>query len=322
MSEDSADKSGKSIISRRNFLKLLGLGGTGVTLALVNSGLYNLLQGETAAAKGVDNQKYPLSEFIDSGYPTISWTRANLANAVKLLDGQIIKSGASFSLLDTLIPDPNKIDYYNTDAAKGFVFGLDPGNPFERAPASGICKAATDLFRCSLSSPIKILESFTHNRVYSKHPYFKNYPYGTDAAIYLDPEAGIRYDLVLKNPFDFPLVLNYKLYNKKGDRVKPEDLMEKLSFDDYSIGLWIKYIEGMQQVNLPVPPGVVPNLIGTKDITSQIYFTPQDKSSVVPGWRVSLQGPVKLKDGQYELSRTLDISGEQESVYKRVSNYR
>lgn len=318
MSEDDS-------ISRRDFLKLIGLGTLTLSaLGIENSLLFKLLYEKQEASNiEPDRENYPFGEFVDPGYPTIAWTRANLAVAVSLLDGKIIQPKQNFSLLNCLLPDPNNIDYNNTDASKGFVYGRETKSPFSHTPASGICKSATDLFRCALSGPIVIVESHSHHNIYPKHPYFVNYPYGTDAAIYIDPQKNIKYDLIINNPWDFPVRLNYRLFDKNGERITPRDLFDKIDPQDYFLGLWVKYIEGMQQVGIPVQEGIIPNAIEVLKITPQLFFEPAGtlNGRNIPKWKVELEGPTKLADGQYELRRSLYIDGKIVDRYTRITNY-
>lgn len=281
---------------------------------LVNSGLYRLLSSKDKLTIPPDLDGFYTHK--DFEYPTISWSRVNLAIAAQRLDGHIIGPNETFSFIDTVVPYPQFASDSNEDPANGFVFGLQRWPPLAHLAAAGLCKPSTDVFRCALRSPVIIKESHTHVSVNEKHPYFKYYPFGTDDMVYFDENT--KLDLVIQNPWSFPIKLQYKLWDTKGNPLDPKRLTNKMTFFDYALGSGVSFADKITQLGISIPKGYIP-YITEIPINTTTAFEPLSDTPV--NWDCQVEGPVLTNDNQMMLKRRLTINEAVVQEYIRVSGY-
>lgn len=299
-------------IDRRGFLKVVG--------ATLIAPLANKLAGqalEPSLNKELDLPNNTFGWFIDKDYPANDWVNANMVLSAKMLDGLAIGPNQSFSLLDTLIPDPQILQNDNSNPQLGYVSGISLPS-LQKVLASGICKVATDLFRASLISPVEIEQSVTHNEMSYDHPYFKTMPIGTDASVYLDPENNIKYDLVLRNPLNFPIKINYKLFNARAEPSNHTEL-SKIEIQNYAVSFWASLKAGMREVELPVSNySLLPEALAIKKLTSAVSFEPIGHKLNDADWQSDYS--VSGEGEQYKIQRILTINGKT-TRFERLSNY-
>jgi hypothetical protein len=283
-------------------------------LLLGNSGLYRLFQKSPESPKSKQGEN-PFGQFIDEGYPAVCWVAVNMALGVKKINGTIIPPKGSFSLLSTLMTG-EKPDINNRDPKKGFVLGLQPkiGNP--RYIAGGICKLATDVFRCALSSPIVIKERHMHPGISPDSPYFRNYPFGTDASLYFDDrnpqDESKQWDLKLENPWPFPVKIDYQLFDVRGRLVNSDDIINNPGDNlEHALGLWAKVLSGIGKTG-KLMEGVVPNGVAVRPLTSRVCFVPLTddiKDVNLRDWLIKMDAPSRNGDN-WVLDRQLYIGGQ------------
>jgi vancomycin resistance protein YoaR len=137
--------------------------------------------------------------------------RKNIANAVRLLNGLLIKPGEEFSLVTALKP---------IEVSNGYLPELViKGNRTLPEVGGGLCQVGTTMFRLALDAGVPILERRNHSyRVSYYEP-----PVGMDATIY-DPKPDFR----IKNDYASALLLQarvsgdnliFDFYGTKDDRV-------------------------------------------------------------------------------------------------------
>ncbi len=120
--------------------------------------------------------------------------RKNIANAVKLLNGLLIKAGEEFSLVKALSP---------IELSNGYLPELViKGNRTVPEVGGGLCQVGTTMFRLALDAGVPILERRNHSyRVSYYEP-----PVGMDATIY-DPSPDFR----IRNDYDSALLLQTRV---------------------------------------------------------------------------------------------------------------
>ncbi len=120
--------------------------------------------------------------------------RKNIANAVRLLNGIIIKPGEEFSLVTALSP---------IEISNGYLPELViKGNRTIPEVGGGLCQVGTTMFRLALDAGLPILERRNHSyRVSYYEP-----PVGMDATIY-DPKPDFR----IKNDYASALLLQARV---------------------------------------------------------------------------------------------------------------
>ncbi|MEI6690280.1 MAG: VanW family protein [bacterium] len=305
--------------SRRDVLKLIGAVGAFKIAAEINK--YALLTTTPESKEPIVNKsENPLGIFIDRDYPFVAWTLANVVIARRLLDGLVFQPGESLGIVDKLFPD-GTCDPDNVDPKKGFVVGKSFDQPWAKFPASGICKASTDIFRAALYGPMVVEQSSTHYSMHHNNPLFTNFPYGTDDSIYIDPPSNTKIDLVIHNPWKFPITLQYKLFGKDGQPLDEEAVMNHPLDDvDMGMGLWQKYIEVLQQVEVPIKDGYFPTKFADRRVSTAIRFWPMTDKSTVPEWRSKVD-VLPNEDGQIRINRILEIDGEVADNFTRTSSY-
>ncbi|MEK7519052.1 MAG: VanW family protein, partial [Patescibacteria group bacterium] len=120
--------------------------------------------------------------------------RKNIANAVRLLNGLLIKPGEDFSLVKALSP---------IELSNGYLPELViKGNRTIPEVGGGLCQVGTTMFRLALDAGVPILERRNHSyRVSYYEP-----PVGMDATIY-DPKPDFR----ITNDYESALLLQARV---------------------------------------------------------------------------------------------------------------
>ena len=176
------------------------------TLANFNEQLINKKQKVAVAVVKIQKpisasdsaQSLGITELIATGKTSFAGSpqnrRHNIANAVRLLNGLIIKPGEEFSLVSALA----LIETYN-----GYLPELViKGNRTIPEVGGGLCQVGTTMFRLALNSGLPILERRNHSyRVSYYEP-----PVGMDATIY-DPKPDFR----VKNDYATALLLQTRV---------------------------------------------------------------------------------------------------------------
>ncbi|MFA6588376.1 MAG: VanW family protein [Patescibacteria group bacterium] len=143
-------------------------------------------------------QSLGITELVATGKTNFAGSpqnrRHNIANAVKLLNGLIIKPGEEFSLVSALAPIEKSNGYLSELVIKG--------NRTIPEVGGGLCQVGTTMFRLALNSGLPILERRNHSyRVSYYEP-----PVGMDATIY-DPKPDFR----VKNDYPTALLLQARV---------------------------------------------------------------------------------------------------------------
>ncbi|MDP2789662.1 MAG: VanW family protein [bacterium] len=120
--------------------------------------------------------------------------RKNIANAVRFLNGLLIKPGEDFSLVKALSP---------IELSNGYLPELViKGNRTIPEVGGGLCQVGTTMFRLALDAGVPILERRNHSyRVSYYEP-----PVGMDATLY-DPKPDFR----IKNDYESALLLQARV---------------------------------------------------------------------------------------------------------------
>jgi len=108
----------------------------------------------------------------------------NIANAVKKLNGLLIKPGEIFSTLKYTAPFTLEGGYFPELVIKGDKLKPEVGG--------GLCQIGTTLFRMSMNSAMKIMERQNHSLVVSHYNDPVNNLPGTDATVY-DPAPDFKF---------------------------------------------------------------------------------------------------------------------------------
>jgi len=163
----------------------------GATVAAMNA---TLLEQERATVAAVIKEVKPqsaadsaaalgITELVATGKTNFAGSptnrRKNIANAVRLLNGLLIKPGEEFSLVKALSP---------IELSNGYLPELViKGNRTIPEVGGGLCQVGTTMFRLALDAGIPIIERRNHSyRVSYYEP-----PVGMDATIY-DPKPDFR----------------------------------------------------------------------------------------------------------------------------------
>ena len=146
---------------------------------------------DSAAALGI-TELVATGKTNFAGSPTNR--RKNIANAVRLLNGLLIKPGEEFSLVKALSP---------IELSNGYLPELViKGNRTIPEVGGGLCQVGTTMFRLALDAGIPIIERRNHSyRVSYYEP-----PVGMDATIY-DPKPDFR----IKNDYTSSLLLQARV---------------------------------------------------------------------------------------------------------------
>lgn len=283
-------------ISRRKFIK-------GVTFIAASMGGLALNgyagQEEKSLPEVKQNGFYT---FIDN-YDASTWVMANVAIAVKRINGAEIPPGGTVSMIKLIGLDTDPSDTNNTDPKKGYVAGFINSN-LDKVAGAGICKTTTDLFRCALNSPLLIPEAHTHSEILDT--YFKKYPLGTDASIYIEGENKI--DLMLTNPFNVPLKINYNIRDTKGNIVDPVKYFSKLFPTDYAINLINYGFRYLRANQIKVPPGFIQDKMGITKLITSCSFEPVAVGYEKWNWDVNITKISRTPQNQYSFKRTVKIN--------------
>ena len=104
------------------------------------------------------------------------------------IDNTIVPAGGTFSLLEKLGDITGNTGYKE---ARVVIQG-----EMVKQYGGGVCQIATTLYNAALLADLEIIERRNHG------VYFSLYPLGRDAMIYSGES-----DLVIKNPYDFPILI-------------------------------------------------------------------------------------------------------------------
>lgn len=176
------------------------------TVAAMNAQL--LEQGKVAVAAVITEVKpqsaadsavaLGITELVATGKTNFAGSptnrRKNIANAVRLLNGLLIKPGEEFSLVKALSP---------IELTNGYLPELViKGNRTIPEVGGGLCQVGTTMFRLALDAGLPIIERRNHSyRVSYYEP-----PVGMDATIY-DPKPDFR----IKNDYTSALLLQARV---------------------------------------------------------------------------------------------------------------
>lgn len=149
---------------------------------------------------GEDPEKLGITELLGVGTSNFSGSpvnrRKNIAHGAALVNGSIIQSGETFSLLKTLGPVDGEHKWLTELVIKG--------NETKPEFGGGLCQIGTTTFRGALASGLPIVERQNHSY---RVRYYE--PAGTDATIY-EPKPDFRF----LNDTGHPILINAYL---KGD---------------------------------------------------------------------------------------------------------
>jgi len=128
------------------------------------------------------------SEFTTYYSPENEARAANIARAAELVDGTIVRPGATFSLNETLGPRTVNRGF---DAAPVIVDGV-----LRQGVGGGICQFATTLFNAVFFAGLPVTERHPHTFA------IEHYPYGRDAAV-----SWGSADMAFRNDTQTPLMV-------------------------------------------------------------------------------------------------------------------
>jgi len=286
---------GKSKLSRRDFLKVAGVG-TGAFI------ISNSLIGEYLSKLDpqIEKLENSLSEY-KIAWKARPWVWINLAIASEKTDGIPILPGQEISINKLFgFDEMDEVSRQNTDPSKGFIAAQLSDPSKLDGWGYGLCLGSTAIFRASLRSPLLITERGTHYDIYNN--YFKDMPIGTDAAVF-KPDPGDTLpetDLKLKNPTNTELILHFRIYDEFGKKLEPpkdnvSQMWYKASYLDQVIKVLRNKIESTANISLPdqyIPEYsfgnkkiIVQNGISGKNIPYSAKFSTvkHDDSTIVNG---------------------------------------
>jgi len=288
-----ASKERSHSLTRRDFLKIFGLG-TGAVI-IGNTWLGEYMDGLEPKLEKIEDS---LSEYKIT-WQARPWVWINLAIASKRIDGVEISPGQEVSLNNLLgFDEMRSVSRENTNPEKGYV-AAQMSNPSQLDGwGYGLCLGSTAIFRACLYSPLQIIERGTHYDIYKD--YFKDMPIGTDASIF-KPDPGDllpETDLKLKNPTNRPLSLHFRIYDAFGNKLEPPDgeiseVWYKATYLDQIVRILRKKLDATTGLDLPrqfVPESVFGN--------QRIVVRSAVCGSGI-NYKVSL-GPVKCGDSTYD----------------------
>ena len=143
-----------------------------------------------------------ITDVVGVGYSSFKGSPTNriknIARAVKLLNGVIIKPGENFSTLDNLAPFTSENGYLPELVIKGREIKPELGG--------GLCQISTTLFRTAMNSAMPIVQRAAHGLVVSYYSDSRNGNPGTDATIY-EP----IHDFKFENDTGHPLLLQTEI---------------------------------------------------------------------------------------------------------------
>src|SRR4030043_1585154 len=322
MNENSAEKNEvKSRISRREFLKISGIG-TGAFI------ISNSLIGEYLSNLNPQIEKVEggLSEY-KIAWQARPWVWINLAIASDRVDGTVIPPGKEISINNLLgFEKMQDVSRENTDPQKGFIAAQMSDPSKLDGWGYGLCLGSTAIFRASLESPLLITDRGTHYDIYSD--YFKDMSIGTDAAIF-KPDPGDNLpetDLKLKNPTTTPLKLSFRIYDDFGQRLEPpagdvSQLWYKASYLDQLVRVLRRKVDEKTEVELP-KQYLPEHAFGNKKIVVQSAIA-GDKLNYSVNLSPVKHGGSTMVNGveQYAFSRKLTLNENNEEVKNYNENF-
>ncbi len=148
--------------------------------------------GVTKATLGIDDNSQVLGTFKTTFAVSDKDRNFNLKLAASKLNGYVLKPGVEFSFNDVVGDRTEKEGYKiaHVITAGEMVDGL----------AGGTCQISTTLFGASFFAGIEIVKTTNHSRPSTY------VTMGLDATV-VYPTT----DLVMKNPYDFPIVIHYRV---------------------------------------------------------------------------------------------------------------
>ncbi len=167
-----------------------------------------------------DANSLGISEVVGSGYSTFYDSHTNriknIANAVKRLNGTLIKPGEIFSANNYAGPFTLANGYLPEAVIKGTEIKDEVGG--------GMCQIGTTLFRMAMNSGMDIVERHNHSLVVSYYADPVNHNPGTDAALY-EPMLDLKFlndtgnYLLLQTEIDYEKKqLTFTLWGKSDGR--------------------------------------------------------------------------------------------------------
>jgi vancomycin resistance protein YoaR len=190
-----------------------------------------------------------ISEVLGVGVSDFSGSprnrRSNIRNAVKKLNGVLIKPGDDFSAIKYTEP-------YTTEG--GYLPELViKGDELKPEIAGGLCQLGTTLFRMAMNSGMPITQRRNHSLVVSYYGDLTNGLPGTDATLY-DPAPDFRF----KNDTGNYVLLQTEMDEEKGDLVFTlwgTNDGRKGWYEPPVVKRWINYGETKYIETTKLPPG-------------------------------------------------------------------
>ena len=151
----------------------------------------------TRAALGIDDISHVLGTFT-TRFPVGDKDRNfNLKLAASHLNGFVMQPGVEFSF-NAVVGDRTEKEGYkiaHVITAGEMVDGL----------AGGTCQISTTLFGASFFAGLEIVKTTNHSRPSTY------VPMGLDATVVYPTDKAAGTDLKMKNPYDFPVVIHYRV---------------------------------------------------------------------------------------------------------------
>jgi vancomycin resistance protein YoaR len=178
----------------------------------------------TVATLGIDDVSHVLAEFETKYSVTDAIRNFNLKLAASKLDGHVIAPGEEFSFNDVVGPRTEKEGYK--------VAGVIDAGEMVDGLAGGTCQISSTLHGAAFFAGLDLVKALPHSR--------------PSTYITMGMDATVVYpnvDLVLKNPYDFPIAIHFRVTEGKAKveilgRERPYDeveferrVLEKLEFD-------------------------------------------------------------------------------------------
>jgi vancomycin resistance protein YoaR len=178
----------------------------------------------TVAALGIDDVSQVLAEYETKYSVTDGIRNFNLKLAASKLDGHVIKPGAEFSF-NEVVGDRTEKEGYK-------VAGVIDAGEMVDGLAGGTCQISSTLHGAAFFAGLDLVKALPHSR--------------PSTYITMGMDATVVYpnvDLVLKNPYDFPVAIHFRVTEGKAlvqilGRERPYDqieferrVVEQLEFD-------------------------------------------------------------------------------------------
>lgn len=204
--------------------------------------------------KMTDVNNLGIEEIIGSGYSTFLDSHTNriknIANAVKLLNGTLIKPGEVFSA--NAYAGPYTLE-------NGFLpEAVIKGREIKNEVGGGMCQIGTTLFRMAMNSGMDIVQRQNHSLVVSYYADPVNKNPGTDAALY-EPTVDLKFlndtgqYLLLQTEIDYEKqMLIFTLWGKSDGRSG--------SYTHPEVSKWIPYNKTVENILVSNDPLVKPGV--------------------------------------------------------------